>query len=53
MAKLRMSQRCAGGCGRWLVVGTQVAWLHRNPWCVDCAVKHKRGCAAHDIPAAV
>lgn len=49
MAKLRMSQRCAGKCGRFLIVGTQVMWYHRNPWCFDCALEHKRTCSVHDL----
>jgi hypothetical protein len=48
MAKVRFSQRCAGGCGAWLVVGTQAFKLHRGWWCSDCAIKHRSRCSAHD-----
>lgn len=40
-----MSQACAGGCGRWLIVGTHAFNIHRGWWCFECAAKHKATCS--------
>jgi hypothetical protein len=53
MAKVRMSQHCAGRCRRWLPVGTQAFVMHKNWWCPECAREHRRTCAAHDQLARV
>lgn len=47
MAKVRFSQRCAGGCGTWLVVGVQASHMHKGWWCLECASKHRARCSLH------
>lgn len=44
MIKVRWSQRCAGGCGRWLLVGAHAVRRHRALWCPDCHHRHLGGC---------
>lgn len=50
MHKVRWTTRCAGGCGRLLVVGTYAENHHRTTWCLACSAAHVATCSAHDVP---
>jgi len=40
--KVRMSKKCAGGCGMILTVGSRAHRIHGGEWCDDCALRHFR-----------
>lgn len=42
--KVRFTGRCAGGCGRLLVVGALAERRHRNLWCHRCYAVHRNRC---------
>lgn len=42
--KVRFTKPCAGGCRRWLVVGTYAERRHRGLWCWACYVRHRDRC---------
>ena len=44
MAKVRWTQKCAGGCGTVLRVGTQATRLHQAWWCRACLDRHRQTC---------
>lgn len=47
--KVRWTQRCAGGCGTWLRVGTHAVRAHRGAWCSSCWAKHAPNCTVHTV----
>ena len=44
MQKVRWTQKCAGGCGTVLRLGTYATLLHRGLWCLTCSKKHSLNC---------
>lgn len=42
--KVRWTSRCAGTCGRTLVVGSHAERRHRSLWCWSCYVRHRDRC---------
>lgn len=46
--KVRYTSRCAGGCGRFLVVGTYAERRHRTLWCGSCYATHTARCTRCD-----
>jgi hypothetical protein len=44
MQKVRWTQKCAGGCGQTLTIGTRATRLHGGFFCDHCLAKHRVTC---------
>jgi hypothetical protein len=44
--KVRWTQKCAGGCGKTLTIGTRATRLHGGFFCTDCLNRHRVTCQA-------